>query len=116
MSFAWGVSDNLKLLGRLNYDLKNNSNNEYSGDDIETLAGLEYESCCWKVRLVQRKFKVGTETYEKDIQFQINAERFYRCRTKAVGDCLSKHMKKTENKKENNEKHNFYNSNNIISY
>ena len=63
----------------ISYDLKNNSNNEDSGDDIETLAGLEYESCCWKVRLVQRKFKVGTETYEKDIQFQ-TAERFYRCR------------------------------------
>ena len=92
MSFAWGVSDNLKLLGRWNYDLKNNSNNEDSGDDIETLAGLEYESCCWKVRLVQRKFKVGTETYEKDIQFQIMLKGFTDVGT-PLGDLISSSIK-----------------------
>ena len=92
MSFAWGIGDNLTLLGRWNYDLKNNSNNEDSGDDIETLAGLEYESCCWKVRLVQRKFKVDIETYEKDIQFQIMLKGFTDVGT-PLGDLISSSIK-----------------------
>ena len=44
--------------------------------DIETLAGLEYESCCWKARLVHRRFKINDDSYEKNIQFQIMLKGF----------------------------------------
>ncbi len=76
MSFVWGIKDNLKVLGRWAYDFKNNSNNNSSGNDIETLAGLEYESCCWKARLIQRRYKIDAEEYEKEIQFQIMLKGF----------------------------------------
>ena len=76
MSFAWSIMDNLKVLGRWNYDFKNNLSNNTSGNDIETLAGLEYESCCWKARLIQRRYKISAEEYEKEIQFQIMLKGF----------------------------------------
>ena len=76
MSFAWGINDNLKVLGRWNYDFKNNLSNNTAGNDIETLAGLEYESCCWKARLIQRRYKIDAEEYEKEIQFQIMLKGF----------------------------------------
>ncbi len=97
MSFAWGVTDNLKLLGRWNYDFKNNPNNNNSGDDIETLAGLEYESCCWKVRLIQRRYKIGSEEYEKDLQFQIMLKGFTDVGT-PLGDTIASSIKGYINK------------------
>ena len=91
VSFAWGINNHLNILGRWNYDFKNNSYGENSGD-IETLAGLEYESCCWKARLVQRKFKVDAETYEKDIQFQIMLKGFTDVGT-PLGDLIADSIK-----------------------
>jgi LPS-assembly protein len=76
MGFAWGIKNNLKVLGRWAYDFKNNLSNNSSGDDIEVLAGLEYESCCWKARLVQRRYKINAEEHEKEIQFQIMLKGF----------------------------------------
>ena len=75
LSFAWGLNDRLNILGRWNYDFKNNINAKDAGD-IETLAGLEYESCCWKARLVHRRFKINDDSYEKNIQFQIMLKGF----------------------------------------
>ena len=97
MSFAWGIGSGLKLLGRKNYDLKNNWIEGNSGEDIETLAGLEYESCCWKARLVQRKFKIDAETYEKDIQFQIMLKGFTDVGT-PLGDLIEESIKGYTNK------------------
>ena len=96
LSFAWGINSRLNLLGRWNYDFKNNLNGEDSGD-IETLAGLEYESCCWKARLVHRKFKVDTETYEKDIQFQIMLKGFTDVGT-PLGNLIAESIKGYTNK------------------
>ena len=97
MSFAWEVTNNLRLLGRWNYDFKNNENNTDSGDDIETLAGLEYESCCWKARLIQRRFKIGAEQYEKEIQFQVMLKGFTDVGT-PLGDTIESSIKGYINK------------------
>ena len=91
ISFAWGLSDHLNILGRWNYDFKNDIAANDAGD-IETLAGLEYESCCWKARLVQRKFKVDTNSYEKDIQFQIMLKGFTDVGT-PLGNLISNSIK-----------------------
>jgi len=96
VSFAWGISSSLNILGRWNYDFKNNINAEDAGD-IETLAGLEYESCCWKARLVHRRFKVDTNSYEKDIQFQIMLKGFTDVGT-PLGDLISNSIKGYVNK------------------
>ena len=95
-SFAWGINSRLNLLGRWNYDFKNNLNGEDSGI-IETLAGLEYESCCWKARLVKRKFKVDADTFEKDIQFQIMLKGFTDVGT-PLGDLIAESIKGYTNK------------------
>ena len=96
LSFAWGINSRLNLLGRWNYDFKNNLNGEDSGN-IETLAGLEYESCCWKARLVKRKYKVDADTYEKDIQFQIMLKGFTDVGT-PLGDLIAESIKGYTNK------------------
>ena len=92
MSFAWSIMDNLKVLGRWNYDFKNNLSNNTSGNDIETLAGLEYESCCWKARLIQRRYKISAEEYEKEIQFQIMLKGFTDVGT-PLGDTIASSIK-----------------------
>ena len=97
MSFAWEVANNLSLLGRWNYDFKNNENNTDTGDDIETLAGLEYESCCWKARFIQRRYKIDTEVYEKEIQFQIMLKGFTDVGT-PLGDTIESSIKGYINK------------------
>jgi len=47
-SFSWGVRDHWRLVGRWNQDISNNRN-------IETLIGAEYDSCCWALRIVNRR-------------------------------------------------------------
>ena len=47
-SFSWGVNDNWRVVGRWNEDISNNRN-------IETLFGAEYDSCCWALRIVNRR-------------------------------------------------------------
>lgn len=48
-SVYWPLSSRYSVLGRWNYDLD-------SGRTIEALGGLEYNDCCWKIRVVARRF------------------------------------------------------------
>ncbi len=43
------LSDRWRMMARWNYDLINRRS-------LETMAGLEYESCCWALRLVTRRY------------------------------------------------------------
>ncbi len=43
------VSKNWKLLGRLNYSIRDDTT-------LETVLGIEYESCCWALQLIGRQF------------------------------------------------------------
>lgn len=47
LSFVWPVSNSINLLGRTNYSIQDQRS-------IEHLYGLEYETCCWSVRFVDR--------------------------------------------------------------
>ncbi|MDP0588558.1 MAG: LPS-assembly protein LptD [Candidatus Endonucleobacter bathymodioli] len=47
LSFAWPISYHWSILGRWQYDLTNNRN-------IEDLSGIEYNSCCYHIRLLWR--------------------------------------------------------------
>jgi LPS-assembly protein len=49
VSFARKVSDNFSLIGRWKQDLQTDRT-------IDSFIGLEYEDCCWAVRLVYRRF------------------------------------------------------------
>jgi len=48
-STIFPVFKNWNLIGRYNYDLTNSRN-------LETFAGLQYESCCWRLSLLARKW------------------------------------------------------------
>lgn len=49
LALAWPLGRRWHALGRWNFDLE-------SGRNLEILGGLEYETCCWKARLVARRF------------------------------------------------------------
>jgi LPS-assembly protein len=47
--FRYPVRTNLNLIGRVNYSFEDDQT-------LELLAGIEYESCCWALRLTGREF------------------------------------------------------------
>lgn len=47
--FRYPVTGNLNLIGRVNYSFEDDQT-------LEVLAGIEYESCCWALRLTGREF------------------------------------------------------------
>ena len=49
ISFYWPVSPRFAVFGRWNHDL-------VSGRVIEGMAGIEYNDCCWRIRLLARRF------------------------------------------------------------
>ncbi len=59
ISFAWPFAKNYSLLSRWNYSLTDKR-------DIETLVGLQYESCCWALRLVSQRYLRNNISPEED--------------------------------------------------
>ncbi len=53
VSFAWRLNPQWQGLGRWAYSLQDN-------EDVATMLGLEYENCCWKTRIVARRFVTAT--------------------------------------------------------
>ncbi len=49
MSFRWPLYDNWYAVGRWQYSLKFNQT-------VESFVGLEKESCCWRFRIIGRRF------------------------------------------------------------
>ena len=49
VSFRWPLSNRWSMVGRWNYAVP-------EGKSLDIFAGLEYESCCWGVRFVARRF------------------------------------------------------------
>ena len=49
LSFAWPVAQNWRAVGRYNYAVSEDTT-------LEAFAGIEYESCCWSLRLVGRRY------------------------------------------------------------
>jgi LPS-assembly protein len=66
----WPLGRRFGLIGRWNYDIE-------SGRTIEGLAGIEYNNCCWQLRLVARRYidspsaaQIATVDADKGIFFQ----------------------------------------------
>jgi LPS-assembly protein len=49
VAFAWPLSRRYTLIGRWNYDLNTRRT-------IEGLAGIEYNDCCWQIRVIARHY------------------------------------------------------------
>ncbi len=65
-SFVLPFASRWNLLGRLNYSLRDNAT-------LERVIGLEYESCCWGLQLVSRKF-ISRRSGESDSAFILQIE------------------------------------------
>ncbi len=65
LSWAWPLNRNWRFLGRWLYS--------HTRDlDLEVIAGLEYESCCWKARLMSRRYILDEqEEYNNGFYLQL---------------------------------------------
>lgn len=66
LSAAWPLSPRWDVVGRYNYSLRDER-------DVEVLGGVEYQSCCWRARLVARRYLTAGEDreYNNAIYFQL---------------------------------------------
>lgn len=62
-SFLWPVGDLWRVAGRWNYSLDDNTS-------IETLLGLEYNSCCWAFRFAARRY-IAEDGLDHDTNFYL---------------------------------------------
>lgn len=63
-ALVWPLSKRYTLLTRWNYSLTEER-------DIDMLTGLEYESCCWAMRLVARRFLQDDDSYDSSVMLQL---------------------------------------------
>jgi LPS-assembly protein len=54
VSFAWPVARNWRAVGRWNYSLEDKRT-------VGAFSGFEYESCCWGLRFVARRYLNGSD-------------------------------------------------------
>ena len=68
LSFVAPVGNNFTLIGRWNYSLEQER-------DLETIAGISYESCCWSTIIALQRTLVSSssinEDYDNTILFQL---------------------------------------------
>ena len=65
VSALWPLSRRISAIGRWNYDVS-------EGQDLEFLAGLEYRSCCYGMRVAVRRYLLNSNgDYDNGVFFQI---------------------------------------------
>ncbi len=60
--YFWPINYNWKLFSRVNYSLEDS-------DLLEALVGVEYESCCWALRVAARRYLRDRNGGERDALF-----------------------------------------------
>ena len=63
VSFRWQLAPQWSAVGRWNYEVP-------TAQSIETFGGFEYESCCWGIRAVARRFLTGDNEYSSGVFLQ----------------------------------------------
>jgi LPS-assembly protein len=62
----WPINERWRVLSRLNYSFADS-------DLLEIQGGVEYESCCWAIRTVLRRYLKNREgDYRDGIYFELN--------------------------------------------
>ncbi len=59
-SAIWPLSNRWTAMGRWQYDLDGSEN-------LDTALGIEYESCCWSLRLAARRWLTDTDKYDNGL-------------------------------------------------
>ena len=65
-SAAWAVHRDWNLYARYVYSLRDRQ-------AIDSFAGLEYESCCWRLRVLARRY-VSSRTGQRDTSIDVQLE------------------------------------------
>jgi LPS-assembly protein len=66
ISMVWPVGNRWRVIGQYSYSL-------LEKEPLERLAGIEYEACCWRLRLTSRRYSVRS-TGETDDRVSIELE------------------------------------------
>lgn len=75
LSMIWPVGERWRLIGQYSYSLLENK-------PLERFAGLEYESCCWRLRVTSRHYIVrSTGETDESISIQLELKGLSRQRT-----------------------------------
>jgi LPS-assembly protein len=61
LSWSWPISQRWNFVGRYNYSFRD-------GESLEQFFGLEYESCCWGLRMISRRY-LSTRDGTRDTSF-----------------------------------------------
>jgi len=72
LSFLWLLNPRWQLLGRWNYSQRDHRT-------LESLAGVQYESCCWV-------FRVTTRRYVSDVAGNSNHSIYFQLELKGLGN------------------------------
>jgi LPS-assembly protein len=65
LSAIWAIGNSWRVAGRWNYSLD-------ADRSIESLLGLEYDSCCWAMRLAARRYIAdGGDDHDSSLYFQL---------------------------------------------
>jgi LPS-assembly protein len=65
ISVLWPLNERWGVVGRWNYSIQDRQ-------DVETMAGLEYQSCCWAARVAYRRYLSDTQgDYNNGIYLQL---------------------------------------------
>jgi LPS-assembly protein len=59
LSGVYSFNRNLSLVGKYNYSFSNNRSN--IEDSIDRMLGVEFDSCCYAIKIVARNYWTGTE-------------------------------------------------------
>jgi LPS-assembly protein len=62
ISFRWPLNGQWSAVGRWSYAIKER-------ESLDLLAGVEYDSCCWSMRLVGRRFIAGVDNFTNNVNF-----------------------------------------------
>jgi len=71
ISGQWPLGGKWYGVGRLNYSVSDKRM-------VETLAGLEYDACCWTIRVVAQRFATATASATTTLFVQLELKGFSR--------------------------------------
>lgn len=83
LSWSWPIGERWNFVGRYNYSLRDKTT-------LERFVGLEYESCCWAVRVLSRRYirrRDGTADSSVAIQLELKG-------LTSVGDPADKRLER----------------------
>lgn len=86
VSMVLPINDHWRTVARWNYDFREKQ-------ALELLAGIEYDTCCWKIRLVGRRYNQNTDRdHNESIELQLVLKGLARIGS-PIGELLERNIR-----------------------